>query len=123
MALTPATRSSAAEEGHWVYYTAGLGASDNDVLLELDGRGALEIIAHSTLGVFDVFGSLDGTNFSAQALALTDLTSTTPATRVVVTTADKPVSVPVGFRKYKFLQNAATAPTNFSVAVRIKSNA
>jgi hypothetical protein len=123
MAATPATKVTP-DEGKWVYYTGGAGDGDNTVVLELDGRGALEIIAISTLGAFDVLGSLDGTNFSANPIALEDLTSTTPATRVVVSTADKAVRVPTaGFRKLRFQQAGGTAPTNLCVAVRVKSDA
>jgi len=119
MALTVPTRE-ANPEGKWVRYTGGLGAGDNAVLLDLPCAGAIEVIAHATTGLFDCFGSMDGTIFNAVALALEDMCSTTPATRVAVSATDRPVRITnPGFKYLRFLQNGATAPTNFAVAVRI----
>jgi hypothetical protein len=118
MALTAATKVTTDNSKNLVVYNGGLGAvADNDVLLELDVSGFLEAVAQSTLGSFDVYGSTDGVTFGANALALEDLTSTTPATRVVVSTADKPVRVRcAGFKKLRFQQNTTTTVTAFRVS-------
>lgn len=105
----------------WVRYTGGSSTEDNEVLATIDCEGAIEVIAHSILGTFDVFGSMDGTNFSAVALAMENMASTTPATRVTASTADTPVRITnPGFRFLRFMANTTTDVTSFSVAVRVK---
>lgn len=61
--------------------------TDDDIVIELENAERYnEFTLMSGAGVMDVDVSLDGTNF-APIIALTDLESTTPATRVVVTVA------------------------------------
>lgn len=120
MALTLASKP-ANQEGYCIRYTGGIGVNDNDILLEIDSRGADEVFLGSSAGAVDVFGSIDGTNFFATALALEDMTSTTPQTRVALTTAGKVARIvsSVGYAKLRFMQNGATAVADFSVAVRV----
>jgi hypothetical protein len=109
MALTVATRVQN-RAGVWEFWTGGIGVSDNDTLLELALNGAIEVVLLSRAGSVDVTGSLDGTNYGSSQLALEDLTSTTPATKVVATTANKPASIKtVGYQKLKIQQAGATA--------------
>jgi len=120
MALTPPVLDQSSQGSRWIRYTGGLGGADNDILKDVPCEGAIEVIAYSTTNTFDVYGCLDGTNVSAQALAMEDMTATAPGTRVIVSTADKPVRITnPGFKFLRFLQAGAGAPTNFSVAVRV----
>lgn len=65
------------------------GVADNQVVAEIENAERYnEFTLMSSAGAMDVDVSLDGVNFAA-AIALEDLHSTTPATRVVVTAADK----------------------------------
>jgi len=64
------------------------GAADNQVVAELENAERYnEFTLMSSAGEMDVDVSLDGVNF-AVAIAIEDLHSLTPATRVVVTAAD-----------------------------------
>lgn len=97
------------------------GVNDNDVLLEMttathtavDQCDAWQL--GSTAGAIDVFVSLDGTNYLTGAVALTDLSSTTPSIAVIVTTAGGNYGFRGHFKKIKFLQNGATAVANGNV--------
>lgn len=117
MALTAPTKNSN-QEGNVVTYSGGLGAADNDILVTLDVRGFESAVSYSLLGTYDIEGSVDGTNFGVIPLSAQPLTTTTPGTNVVVSTADIPLRVDVrGFSKVRYRQAGATAPTNFSVGL------
>lgn len=106
--------------GQWITYEGGTGVNAADVLLDLVlPKGAQEVVLLTRAGAVDVTGSIDGTNFGTTVLALEDLTSAAPTTRVVVTTANKAARLPtMGFKRLKFAQNGATA-ASLEVAIRI----
>ncbi len=88
--------------------------ADNAVVFTLTGNGQ-EYDTYqigSTAGAMDVFGSGDGTNFGTVALALVDLCSTTPATTVVETTANRHFLLRGRFKAIQILQKGATAVEN-----------
>jgi hypothetical protein len=117
MALTAPTKN-ANQEGNVVTYSGGLGASDNNIIFTVDVRGFETAVSYSLLGAYDIEGSVDGTNFGVIPLSARPLTTTTPQTHVVVSTADIPLRVDVrGFSKIRYRQAGATAPTNFSVGL------
>lgn len=88
---------------------SGTGANDNDVLLTVeDAREFDTFILMSTDGTVDVQISLDGTNYSAAPLSMTDMGSTT-SDPVIVTAADRVYGFRGVFRKVRVLQNGATA--------------
>lgn len=88
--------------------------ADNAVVFTLTGNGQDNDTYQlgSTGGAMDVYGSGDGTNFLATALALTDLTSTTPATRVDTTVAGKHYQFSGRYKAIQVLQKGATAVAN-----------
>lgn len=65
----------------------------------------------STGGAMEIEVSLDGTNYLASKLALLDMTSTTPSTMVVATTAGKIAAFRGKFRAIRIKQTGATAVT------------
>lgn len=88
--------------------------ADNEVVFTLTGN-AQDIDTWqlgSSAGAMDVFGSGDGTNFLATAIALTDLTATAPATRVIETAAGKHYSFSGRYKKIQILQKGATGVDN-----------
>lgn len=120
--LLPLLAGLATAEVRYLWRSGALtGVNDNDVLLEMTSatHSALSQCdsweVSSTAGAIDVFVSMDGTNYLATAVALTDRNSNTPPTAVAVTTAGGLY----GFRghpaKIKFLQNGATAVANGNV--------
>lgn len=88
--------------------------ADNAVVFTLTGNGQEydTYILGSTAGVMDVFASGDGTNFGTTALALIDLCSTTPATRVVETAANRHFMLQGRWKAIQVLQKGATAVEN-----------
>lgn len=89
-------------------------AADNAVVFTLTGNGQEydTYIIGSTAGVMDVFASGDGTNFLTTALALVDLCSTTPATTVVETAANRHFLLRGRWKAIQILQKGATAIEN-----------
>jgi hypothetical protein len=87
--------------------------ADNAVVFTLTGNGQDNDTYQlgSVEGAMDVFGSGDGTNFLATPIALTDLTATAPATRVVETTATKHYQFSGRYKAIQVLQKGATAVT------------
>ncbi len=90
------------------------GVNDNDVVFTLLGNGQDNdtYIIGSDAGAMDVFASGDGTTFLTTALALIDLCSTTPATRVVETTANRHFMLQGRWKAIQILQKGATAVAN-----------
>ena len=85
------------------------GVNDNDIVIELESAERWNEFTLGTLtGVVDVDVSIDGTNFKA-AIALTDLQSTTPATRVAVTVATGVYQFNGTYKTVRVRQNGATA--------------
>lgn len=106
-------------QGSAAAYAGGGSTLDNEIILELDTLGYDEIVFGATAGAVDVFGSLDGTNFLADALALEDLTATAPATRVVVSAAGKSYLIRGGrYAKLRFRQNGDPDVVNFAATLR-----
>ena len=88
------------------------GVLDNDIVLEQENLERYnEFTLSSSAGAMDVDVSLDGTNFTA-ALALTDLESLAPATRVIVTVAAGIFQFTGTFKHIRIRQNGATAVAN-----------
>lgn len=88
--------------------------ADNAVVFTFTGNGQTYDTYQlgSTAGVMDVFGSGDGTNFGTTALALIDMCSTTPATNVVETAANRHFLLRGRFKAIQILQKGATAVEN-----------
>jgi hypothetical protein len=88
-------------------------ANDNDVVFTLTGNGQDNDTYQlgSTAGAMDVYGSGDGTNFLTAPIALTDLTATAPATRVIETTANKHYQFTGRYKAIQVLQKGATGVT------------
>lgn len=97
-----------------VNFTCTASVNDNDVICSIidDALHYDTWVLGSTAGAMDVEVSLDGTNYLATVIALLDMTSTTPATMVVVTTAGKPAAFRGKFRAIRVRQNGATAVVN-----------
>ena len=104
--------------GDTVAFTGGSSTADNEILLELDARGLTEFHASSAAGSFDIMVSHDGTNYLAAQVAMEDLTSTTPATRVIATTATKAAMFKGFYNRIRFMQAGATAVTGFCVIAK-----
>jgi hypothetical protein len=95
-----------------VVYTGGVGVNDNDVVIQTGDVSAFDtFMLMSTAGVFDVFVSLDGTNYATAALSLADLgaTSTSP---VVVSVAGRVYGFRGTYKAIRVLQNGAKAVAN-----------
>ncbi len=90
------------------------GVNDNDVVFTLTGNGQDfdTYLIGSGAGAMDVFASGDGTTFLTTALALIDLNSTTPATRVIETAANRHYRLDGRFKAIQILQKGATAVAN-----------
>ncbi len=117
MTVTAATRGLQRNGDH-IEYIGGASTADNEVLLELDARGLTDFYASSTAGAFDMLVSHDGVNYLSSNIAVEDLTATAPATRVVTSTANKPLWFKGRYRSIKFMQNGATGVTNFCLNAR-----
>ena len=96
------------------YYT-GSSAADNAVLFQITltpgGPQYNTFQFGSAAGAIDVFGSGDGTTYLADPVAMIDLTSTTPSTLVIETTAGKHFGIRGQFKALRFLQKGATGVT------------
>ena len=89
------------------YY--GTGTNDNDVVFETNDVSSFSaFMIMSTAGAVDVYGSLDGENFSTAPLALQDFGAVTNDP-VLVTAAGRMYGCGGKFRKLKVMQNGATA--------------
>ena len=85
------------------------GVDDNDVVIDFDAAERWNSFTlQVTTGVVDVDVS-GGLNVFKAAIALEDLHSLTPATRVIVTTATKIFRFTGTFKRIKVLQKGATA--------------
>lgn len=105
MALTLAV---ADHMGNALRYKDGLGASDNDVIVQTgDVSQYDEFLLMTTAGAVDVMVSLDGTNYSTAALSLIDMGATT-SDPVVVTAANRIYGFFGTFNLVRVLQNGAT---------------
>jgi hypothetical protein len=95
--------------GNALRYTGGVGANDNDVVIQTGDVSAYdEFLLQATDGATDVFVSLDGTNYSTAPLSLIDLGATT-SDPVLVTAADRTYAFFGTFALIRVLQNGATA--------------
>jgi hypothetical protein len=110
MALVVATPQ---HMGNMLRYIGGTGVNTGDVVVQtgdVSRYDTFELI--TTAGACDVWVSLDGVNYiNTTALALTDKSSTTPATRVVVTAANRVYEFTGKFALIQVKQNGATAAT------------
>lgn len=87
----------------------GTGTNDNDILVTSDDVTQYSaFMLMSTAGAVDVQVSLDGTNFSTAPLSLQDFGATT-TDPVLVTAAGRVYGFAGKFRKFRILQNGATA--------------
>jgi len=93
------------------------GTGDNDTLLTIDDVTQQDTFTLlSTGGVFDVEGTLDGTNWSGP-VSMSDLggTSTAP---VLVSVAAHIMGIAGSFKGLRVLQNGATNVTNLRVLAK-----
>lgn len=112
MALTPATIVASGDASIRTY-SGGLGASDNDVVVQADGvSGYRTFDITTTAGAADVYVSYDGTNYHTAALSLQDLGSASLTTSVVVTAANRVYRFSGCFEKIRVLQAGATPPAD-----------
>lgn len=94
-----------------VVFPCAAGANDNDIIIAITGD-ALHYdtwLLGSTAGAMDVEVALINTSYLATQIALLDLTSTTPSTMVIETTAGKPVAFRGKFTAIRVRQKGATA--------------
>ena len=95
------------------YEQSGTGTNDNDVLFTSGNLSAYNVhMIQSTVGVVDVEVSLDGTNYTPAAkIALEDMASATPATRVLVTVVNQVYMLRGKYKNIRLVQNGATGAT------------
>lgn len=95
------------------YSNAGTNA-DNAVVFTITGNGQEYDTYYlgSTAGAMDVNVSGDGTNFLSTVVTLVDLCSTTPATTVIETAANRIYMLRGRFKAIQVLQKGATAVVN-----------
>jgi len=114
MALTLATLSIPASRDQR-RYTGGLGAADNNVIVQADDvSGFRDFYVMTTTGAVDINVSLDGTLYSG-ALSMTDLGSASFAVAVVVTAANRVYHFRGCFQNIRVLQAGATAPEDVAL--------
>jgi hypothetical protein len=94
-----------------VLFPCTAGVSDNDVIVTLtdDALHYDTWILGSSAGAMDVEVALVGTSYLATQVALLDMTSTTPATMVIETTAGKAAAFRGKFSAIRIRQKGATA--------------
>jgi len=112
MALTLATlsRVSGNTDPRVRVYSGGLGVNDNDVVVQADDVSMFRrFFLMTSAGAADLTVSLDGTNYSTAPLSMNDLGSTSFATAVIVTVANRVYSFSGCFQSVRVLQNGATA--------------
>jgi hypothetical protein len=89
------------------------GTADNSVIINwnnnLDYFDTFMLM--STAGAMDVYGSLDGTNYSTAPIAMSDLGATT-ADPVIVTVAGRMYGFKGKYKALRVLQNGATNVAN-----------
>jgi hypothetical protein len=110
--------------GNALRYRDGLGASDNDVIVQTGDISAYDefLLMHTTAGATDVFVSLDGTNYSTAALSLIDLGATT-SDPVLVTVASRIYAFYGTYAAIRVLQNGAGVPANVCLICSRKGGA
>src|SRR6185503_17338894 len=97
-------------------YAGGLGANDNDVIVQADNISLFtKFFVMTTAGAVDVTVSIDGTNYSTAPLSLIDLGATAIGTAVLVTVANRIYSFSGTFQNVRVLQNGATPAADVSV--------
>lgn len=92
---------------------SGTGTGDNTVLFTSGDLSSFNVhMIQSTVGIVDVEASLDGVNYSPAAkIALEDMASTSPSTRVLVTVVDQIYMLRGKYKNIRLVQNGATAAT------------
>ena len=92
---------------------SGTGVNDNDVLFTSGDLNSYNVhMIQASAGVVDVEVSLDGTTYSpAASIALEDMSSVAPATRVLVTASTKVYMLRGKYKNIRLVQNGATAAT------------
>jgi hypothetical protein len=110
MALTAAVPD---HMGNALRYKDGLGASDNDLIVQTGDVSAYDefMLMHTTAGALDVFPSLDGTNYATAPLSLIDLGAAT-SDPVLVTSASRIFAFYGTYAAIRVLQNGAGVPAN-----------
>jgi hypothetical protein len=111
--------------GNALRYKSGLGANDNDVIVQTGDVSAYDEfrLTHGSTGTVDVFPSLDGTNYAARPLTLVDLSSTAAVPATVPVTAGGGIYGFSGtFAALRVLQNGATAPTDVTLMCARRSS-
>ena len=107
-----ATLAVAKNLGTALQYSAGVGAGDNEVVVQTGDVSAYDqFLLQSTQGAMDVLVSLDGTNYSTAPLSLIDMGATT-SDPVIVTAANRTYAFFGTFAGVRVLQNGATAVQN-----------
>jgi hypothetical protein len=90
---------------------SGTGVNDNDVLFTTGRMNSYDtFMLESTVGAVDVQVTLDGTNWTTAALAMTDLGAIT-SDPVLVTVAGRMYGFKGKYQQIRVLQNGATAAT------------
>lgn len=88
------------------------GADDNDLLVDYINDGKANTFQlSSTGGAMDVFVSMDGVNFTTDALSLADLGAST-TDPVLVTAANRAYGFVGLYKRVRVRQNGATAVTD-----------
>lgn len=90
-------------------FLLGSAAGDNATVFEFDDARSYDtFLLTSSAGVMDVYGSLDGANYAASAINMTDCCAT-DSTPVIETAAGRIYGIRGPYRKIKVLQKGATA--------------
>jgi hypothetical protein len=120
MALTLATVD---HMGNAVRYKGGIGASDNDVIVQSGDVSQYDTyLLMTTAGAVDITVSLDGTNYSTAPLSLIDLGATT-SDPVLLTAANRIYGFYGTYALVRVLQNGATPATAVTLIASRKGGA
>jgi hypothetical protein len=112
MAVTASTREVNKSR---VRYYGGGAEDDNEVILDVDVEGLDSFIVGSVAGVVDVYVSIDGAVFFATPVAMENLGSLTPATRLAATVAGGQFLFKGAYKRIRVLQVGTTDVTGLQL--------
>lgn len=121
MALTPAVLGVVAGDRDPMVrlYSGGLGASDNDVIVQADDVSSFsEFCVSTTAGAVDITVSLDGSHYTTAPLSLIDFGATAIGTAVLVTAANRMYRFSGCYQNVRVLQNGATPAADVALLCR-----
>lgn len=123
MALTVAVPD---HMGNALRYKDGLGANDNDIIVQTGDVSAYNqfTLMYTSTGSLDVFPSLDGTNYATSPLTMLDLGSTAavPSTVVATTGVNRIYGFSGTYAKLRVQQNGAGVPATVCLMCATKAS-